>query len=919
MKKCILSIIVVLIFFNTQVGVAQIVISQQGFRGVCAGYNGADSAMYGGNDAVAMAAALVNYKFWDANTIQSLINSFATKALIGQAVQGMPRTTGTTNLFYYAGHGGSKKFNDSGNPQCDGLLPYKYPDYTQAELGDTNFRITPYQLGQWLNASSYFNIVVFLDACHSGMFPARIKTYGVISSACKEEESTGDDQSTQHGWYTRFLLEALQNPSIATAMEVHQYVATNVPLYEGAHPQIDSSAQDIIIAGPTLSGTFFRSEEWCSPLALRGNVIVPSAYSLKLDAIVNLNINNHSIISSGGTIIVQNGATINCIYLKQGSAVKGLYPTISQALSAAVSGQTVIVTGTNSLSSNLSVPTGVTLTINSGASVNLNGYYMVSTGGVINCYGNVTSTYLLNQNVVCGYFPTIQSAVNYSSSGETVGLEPRTHNESFSLNSKSGISVIGAGIDTTIINGSINFSSSQNCILTNLTVTNNVSINYGGTNYLNNFKVLGNIQPNMGSYSEISYVDLTSSSNVGIMAGYSHADMSYCQIKNKSVQGIYATGMNMLIVGCTLCCNGPAGNRLDVKSYGGSPDIYLQSCFFSSPNEGWTVSGSYIHWGSWNGCGLLKEVAASDNSSSPQIKELPSDLDDLNNEKKLAGEGDYKSAMVNYRALFDNIRKENDGKVIDFKQYEKELTGIISQFKDIINKYPGSVSSVQSLQEVISCYRLLQNQQSAKQIVNDLLADKNYGDVFSHIKFLSIPLFIDDQNYDGAISLCNTVINEIPNTLEATCLLYNKGKIFETLKDDKANAEKMYNQLIEQYPNSMYANLVAESLGKEIIQQKTENVQKGEKYELTNFPNPFNPTTVIRYKLPAVSSMRLIVYDVLGREVMTLADGTQEAGYHTATFDGSGLSSGFYFVRFTAQPADGSTSFTKSMKILLTK
>jgi hypothetical protein len=58
---------------------------------------------------------------------------------------------------------------------------------------------------------------------------------------------------------------------------------------------------------------------------------------------------------------------------------------------------------------------------------------------------------------------------------------------------------------------------------------------------------------------------------------------------------------------------------------------------------------------------------------------------------------------------------------------------------------------------------------------------------------------------------------------------------------------------------------------------------------------------------------------MMGREVAMLADGTQEAGYHIVTFDGSGLSSGIYFVRFTAQPADGSMPFAKTMKILLTK
>ena len=57
-------------------------------------------------------------------------------------------------------------------------------------------------------------------------------------------------------------------------------------------------------------------------------------------------------------------------------------------------------------------------------------------------------------------------------------------------------------------------------------------------------------------------------------------------------------------------------------------------------------------------------------------------------------------------------------------------------------------------------------------------------------------------------------------------------------------------------------------------------------YELfQNYPNPFNPTTVISYQLSAVSKVSLMVYDLLGREVVTLVDELQEPGYHQTTLD----------------------------------
>jgi hypothetical protein len=78
-----------------------------------------------------------------------------------------------------------------------------------------------------------------------------------------------------------------------------------------------------------------------------------------------------------------------------------------------------------------------------------------------------------------------------------------------------------------------------------------------------------------------------------------------------------------------------------------------------------------------------------------------------------------------------------------------------------------------------------------------------------------------------------------------------------------------------------------------------------------NFPNPFNPKTVIRYQLSAVSDIRLVVYDLLGREVAVLVDRVMSAGTHEVSFDGSGLPSGIYVYRLKAG------NFSESRKLTL--
>ncbi len=79
-----------------------------------------------------------------------------------------------------------------------------------------------------------------------------------------------------------------------------------------------------------------------------------------------------------------------------------------------------------------------------------------------------------------------------------------------------------------------------------------------------------------------------------------------------------------------------------------------------------------------------------------------------------------------------------------------------------------------------------------------------------------------------------------------------------------------------------------------------------------NYPNPFNPSTVISYELPGNSFVNLKVFDILGREIITLVDQRQAAGNHAVTFNASLLPSGVYFYRL--QTSGG--SMTRKMVLL---
>ncbi len=83
-----------------------------------------------------------------------------------------------------------------------------------------------------------------------------------------------------------------------------------------------------------------------------------------------------------------------------------------------------------------------------------------------------------------------------------------------------------------------------------------------------------------------------------------------------------------------------------------------------------------------------------------------------------------------------------------------------------------------------------------------------------------------------------------------------------------------------------------------------------------NFPNPFNPSTTIRFDLPERSQVKLVIYDMLGREIATLLDGTLAAGYQSIEWKAN-VATGLYFYRIEAVSIDDSAKRFVSIKKMM--
>ena len=91
------------------------------------------------------------------------------------------------------------------------------------------------------------------------------------------------------------------------------------------------------------------------------------------------------------------------------------------------------------------------------------------------------------------------------------------------------------------------------------------------------------------------------------------------------------------------------------------------------------------------------------------------------------------------------------------------------------------------------------------------------------------------------------------------------------------------------------------------------NLNVNEYYLEQNYPNPFNPNTTINYSIPKRYFVTIKIYDILGREIQTLVNEEEPAGYYKVNFNASKYSSGVYFYQLKTR------DFISTKKMILLK
>ncbi len=291
--------------------------------------------------------------------------------------------------------------------------------------------------------------------------------------------------------------------------------------------------------------------------------------------------------------------------------------------------------------------------------------------------------------------------------------------------------------------------------------------------------------------------------------------------------------------------------------------------------------------------------------------------------------------------VFDLVGN-NSGDPPRSKESDGDYQGAIADYKQIVESAPDSSVAVKAIYDLSRVYRIIH------QIDELISVMENYANTYPGTKVLEHALsqaathrisFSSMNDLALAQSNIDQLRQVFPNTELDLKLLYeealiagmqnsnNLGRIGSGAKSESGipiKAVEKYEQILEQYPETPVAILARLALGNYVTREVKPNMLPSNFCLHTNYPNPFNPITTLTFGLPEISDVTLVIYDLRGREVITLVDEQINPGAHNKVWkgidsQGRPIPSGMYIYRIIATSLESDKQFTQSLKMVLLK
>ncbi len=384
--------------------------------------------------------------------------------------------------------------------------------------------------------------------------------------------------------------------------------------------------------------------------------------------------------------------------------------------------------------------------------------------------------------------------------------------------------------------------------------------------------------------------------------------------------------------------NGSYGIYIDASSQpalGGGSFYYSQNSYYSNCNDTLDVyslqaspiGANYCYWGGvpprvYGNIWTLNQIPPPDPNPDPHSLQ-----------KSLA-EADYNGTL---EAVSDStVNKE--ARLHYDKGYELEQKGeyeaALGEYDFVIAEYPQTLEAELSLNRITICNDKTKSSQATLSYMETIATDYSNLRVGGKAQAYLTKQLIRDGDYKTALANCSDLVQKFPQSDLAKEGLFTQWQIyFDGLQDMKSAADAMQ-QYESSFPKDFSLAIMKIAMGEwtpEMEKDFTESLPKRGSEEMAegtdvekpkafalidNYPNPFNPETIIQYATPNESHVMIEIHNVLGQRVKRLQDSDVPPGYHTVVWNGRNeagqkVSSGIYLCRMQAG------EFVKTQKMTL--
>jgi murein DD-endopeptidase MepM/ murein hydrolase activator NlpD len=252
----------------------------------------------------------------------------------------------------------------------------------------------------------------------------------------------------------------------------------------------------------------------------------------------------------------------------------------------------------------------------------------------------------------------------------------------------------------------------------------------------------------------------------------------------------------------------------------------------------------------------------------------------------------------------------------DYYRWENETNKAEGIWKQLIENFQESEYAVKALVQLYHLSKGSETNNFDLYLKNIRNGEKVPTALYRKAMILETYLCLSEGEKNAALSLAKEMTNDRHKGTQAE--LY--GLYTLAMSDDKG-AQDALNSLKECYPNNSLTNIACEQHNETVdwsdtgkgdyIESEKILPEKLALYE--NYPNPFNPRTIIQFSIPEELDVSLKIYNILGEEVSTLVSERLSANSYSYEWDASNFASGVYIYRFQAG------NYVKTKKMILMK